>query len=53
MRNSIAKRIVITLIALFVAGLHFITGENYRGQFPVFVNGYMIGILLLLRLGQS
>jgi hypothetical protein len=40
------KRIIITSIALVVAGLHFITGENYRGPFPAFVNGYMIDILL-------
>jgi len=41
-----AKRIIITSIALIVGGLHFITGENYRGPFPAFVNGYMIDILL-------
>jgi hypothetical protein len=40
------KRIIVTSIALLVGGLHFITGENYRGPFPVFVNGYMIDILL-------
>lgn len=26
--------------------LHFVTGENYQGPFPIFVNGYMIDILL-------
>lgn len=26
--------------------LHFITGSDYRGPFPLFVNGYMIDILL-------
>ena len=41
-----AKRIIITSIALIVGGLHFVTGENYRGPFPTFVNGYMIDILL-------
>jgi hypothetical protein len=41
-----AKRIIITSIALVVAGLHFVTGENYHGPFPAFVNGYMIDILL-------
>jgi hypothetical protein len=40
------KKSVITLIALTVGLLHFVTGENYRGPFPAFVNGYMIDILL-------
>jgi hypothetical protein len=44
------KRIVITLIALTVAALHFLTGENYRGPFPAFVNGYLIDILLPMTL---
>jgi hypothetical protein len=26
--------------------LHFVTGPGYSGPFPVFVNGYMIDILL-------
>ena len=41
-----SKKMVITIIALAVGLLHFITGENYQGPFPVFVNGYMIDILL-------
>ena len=41
-----AKKITITLIALAVGLLHFVTGENYRGPFPAFVNGYLIDILL-------
>jgi len=40
------KRTIVTLIALSVGLLHFVTGENYRGPFPVFVNGYLIDILL-------
>jgi len=40
------KKTIITVIALTVGLLHFITGENYRGPFPVFVNGYLIDILL-------
>jgi len=39
------KQIVI-LIAVGVGILHFITGPGYRGPFRVFVNGYMIDILL-------
>jgi len=40
------KRLVIVCIALVVGGLHFVTGENYRGPFPLFVNGYLIDIVL-------
>lgn len=40
------KKWIVTSIALFVGALHFITGERYQGPFPVFVNGYMIDILL-------
>ena len=44
------KRTVIVAIALIVAALHFVTGEQYQGPFPVFVNGYMIDILLPMTL---
>ena len=44
------KRIVVVGIALLVGALHIVTGENYRGPFPVFVNGYMIDILLPMTL---
>ena len=40
------KRTVIVVIALIVGALHFVTGENYKGPFPVFVNGYLIDIVL-------
>lgn len=40
------RKLLVTLISLLVAGLHFVTGKNYRGPFPVFVNGYLIDILL-------
>jgi len=39
------KRLIIVSIALIVAALHFVIGENYREPFPLFVNGYLIGIL--------
>ena len=45
-----AKKLTITGIALTVGALHFITGENYQGPFPVFVNGYLIDILLPMAL---
>ena len=44
------KRSIIVSIALIVAALHFVTGENYRGPFPLFVNGYLIDILLPMQL---
>jgi len=44
------KRIVITIIAIGVAALHFVTGEQYGGPFPLFVNGYLIDILLPMNL---
>lgn len=40
------KRLIVTALALLVGALHFVTGENYQGPFPVFVNGYLIDILL-------
>ena len=45
-----SKRIVITIIAIGVAALHFVTGEQYGGPFPLFVNGYLIDILLPMTL---
>lgn len=45
-----AKKSLITLIALTVGLLHFVTGENYRGPFPGFVNGYLIDVLLPMAL---
>ena len=44
------KKIIITIIALAVGVLHFVTGEQYQGPFPVFVNGYLIDILLPMTL---
>ena len=45
-----AKKWIITAIALLVGALHFVTGEQYQGPFPVFVNGYLIDILLPMTL---
>ena len=44
------KRVVITIIAIGTAALHFITGEQYGGPFAAFVNGYLIDILLPMTL---
>ena len=40
------KRLAITLIALIVGALRFIKGEDYQEPFSIFVNGYLIDILL-------
>ena len=40
------KTIVIVAIMIPIALLHFVTGSQYNGPFPVFVNGYLIDILL-------
>ena len=46
MKKMTTKKLMIALIVLTVGLLHFVTGENYRGSFPGFVNGYLIDILL-------
>jgi hypothetical protein len=40
------KKNLITVIALIVAALHFLKDRASQGPFHVFVNGYMIDILL-------
>lgn len=45
-----SRRNIITIIAIGVAALHFVTGETYSGPMPVFVNGYLIDILLPMTL---
>ena len=43
---QLPRKWLTTVIALAVGALHFVTGENYQGPFPIFVNGYLIDILL-------
>jgi uncharacterized membrane protein len=50
MTMTMNKKLLITFIALIVGLLHFVTGENYQGPFPAFVNGYLIDILLPMTL---
>jgi hypothetical protein len=47
--QSLRKWITV-VISLMVGALHFVTGEGYQGPFPLFVNGYMIDILLPMML---
>ena len=50
MTKMMNKKLLVTLIALTIGLLHFVTGKNYRGPFPAFVNGYLIDILLPMTL---
>jgi hypothetical protein len=45
-----SKKLIVVSLALIVGALHFVTGESYQGPFPVFVNGYLIDILLPMTL---
>ena len=49
-RDNLKKKLTITAIALIVGALHFVTGRQYQGPFPIFVNGYLIDILLPMTL---
>jgi len=40
------RKVIITVIALLVAGLHFLKGRIFQGQLHLFVHGYMIDIFL-------
>jgi hypothetical protein len=46
----VTQKTITAFIALTVGLLHFVTGENYRGPFPAFVNGYLIDLLLPMAL---
>jgi hypothetical protein len=47
MENSLARRkFIVVCFALGVGALHFVTGPGYHGPFRVFVNSYLIDILL-------
>lgn len=40
------KKVIIVCMMLAIAALHFITGKNYGGPYPGFVNGYLIDLVL-------
>jgi hypothetical protein len=42
------KKVLVVGIAVTVGLLHFVTGPDYSGPYPVFVNGYLIDIVLPL-----
>jgi hypothetical protein len=45
---AVKKKALIVGIAVMVGLLHFVTGPDYSGPYPVFVNGYLIDIVLPL-----
>lgn len=45
-QSPVGRKVIVVVIALAVGLLHFLTGPEYGGPFPVFVNGYLIDILL-------
>lgn len=45
-KPQMQKRVVIVAIMIPIALLHFLTGSHYRGPFPLFVNGYLLDILI-------
>lgn len=45
-RRVVRRRAVVVTINVAIALLHFVTGSNYRGPFPAFVNGYLLNILI-------
>ena len=44
--NARQKIFVVVAIMVPIGLLHFVTGDQYNGPFPVFVNSYLIDILL-------
>jgi hypothetical protein len=46
--HSVRRRdkLLVTAICVAVGGLHFVTGSQYAGPFPDFVNGYLLDVLL-------
>ena len=45
-RYPLSRKPPVVAIAVGVGLLHFLTGPEYSGPFPAFVNGYMIDIVL-------
>jgi hypothetical protein len=45
-RRKFRKNMVIVGVIVPVALLHFVTGKEYTGPYPHFVNGYLIDIVL-------
>ena len=44
--RPVTKKLTVTIMALAVAALHFLKGGNDQGPFSIFVNGYLIDVLL-------
>lgn len=46
--NQVRRKAVVICTMLIIAGMHFVTGPQYHGPFPGFVNGYLMDILVPL-----
>jgi hypothetical protein len=46
--NQVRRKAVVICMMVIIAGMHFVTGPQYRGPFPGFVNGYLMDILVPL-----
>ena len=44
--RSTGKTAIIVSVNIAIALLHFVTGSNYTGPFPIFVNSYLLNILI-------
>ena len=44
--RTTGKKAVIVIVNLAIALLHFVTGSNYTGPYPAFVNSYLLNILI-------
>jgi glycopeptide antibiotics resistance protein len=45
-QRPIPKIVVVVSVMIPIALLHFVTGSNYKGPYPEFVNGYLLDILV-------
>jgi glycopeptide antibiotics resistance protein len=45
-QRPIPKMVVVVSVMIPIALLHFVTGSNYKGPYPEFVNGYLLDILV-------
>ena len=45
-QRPIPKIVVVVSVMIPIALLHFVTGSNYKGPHPEFVNGYLLDILV-------
>lgn len=44
--RGVLRTVAVCIMVIPIALLHFVTGSSYRGPYPLFVNGYLLDILL-------